>query len=157
MQAQTEYTPIPSHRALVPVAPKRGRPAIYDVAVMQEVLDRLADGESLRKICRDAHMPSEALVRKRARVPGSWFSAQYALAREIGYEGLADELLELSDSKLDDPARSRLQVDTRKWLLSKCLPKVFGDKLLHDHSGTVTVKHENMLDRVAQLEIEGKL
>lgn len=33
----------------------------------------------------------------------------------------------------------RLQVDTRKWLLSKVLPKVYGDKQTLEHTGTLNV------------------
>ena len=31
--------------------------------------------------------------------------------------------------------RSRLRVDTRKWLLSKALPKIYGDKVVQEHVG----------------------
>ena len=59
---------------------------------------------------------------------------------------LADEILAISDDGLNDTytdddgnvrtatdvvARSRLRVDSRKWMLSKMLPKVYGDKLTH--------------------------
>jgi hypothetical protein len=37
-----------------------------------------------------------------------------------------DDLYQLNGEHLQ---RSRLRVDTRKWLLSKALPKVYGDKL----------------------------
>jgi hypothetical protein len=33
--------------------------------------------------------------------------------------------------------RSRLRVDTRKWLLAKLLPKVYGEKL--EHAGAIGV------------------
>lgn len=33
--------------------------------------------------------------------------------------------------------RSRLRADTRKWLLSKALPKIYGDKIDLKHSGAV--------------------
>lgn len=59
------------------------------------------------------------------------FSDQYATARETGYRLMADELVEIADDKAGDPARDRLRLDTRKWLLSKALPKVYGDKLAH--------------------------
>lgn len=71
------------------------------------------------------------------------FSVQYAQARARGYQLLADEILEISDDSSRDVietehgpkvdaevvARSRLRVDSRKWMLSKMLPKVYGDKL----------------------------
>jgi Bacteriophage Sf6, terminase small subunit-like len=47
--------------------------------------------------------------------------------------------------------RSRLRVEARKWLLSKALPKVYGDKL--DLNTTITQTHEqslDVLDRVAR-------
>jgi hypothetical protein len=62
---------------------------------------------------------------------------------------MADELFEIantpiegvktkttSDGKVETQTvdmieHRRLQVDTRKWLLSKALPKVYGDKIIH--------------------------
>ncbi len=32
-------------------------------------------------------------------------------------------------------ARNRLRVDTRKWMLSKMLPKIYGDKITNEHTG----------------------
>lgn len=66
-------------------------------------------------------------------------AADYARAREDLIERMAQEVLELSDvdvglqpdGKKDWAAvqKHKLQVDTRKWLLSKLAPKKFGDKL----------------------------
>ena len=66
-------------------------------------------------------------------------AAEYARAREDLIERMAQEVLELSDvdvglqpdGKKDWAAvqKHKLQVDTRKWLLSKLAPKKFGDKL----------------------------
>lgn len=68
---------------------------------------------------------------------------QYAEARRVGYEKMADQILDIADEdELEGTyqngkfvvdlspsgvARNRLRVDTRKWLLSKCLPKIYGD------------------------------
>jgi hypothetical protein len=72
------------------------------------------------------------------------FSAQYANAREIAYHGMADETLEIADNGTNDTyldgegnrrtdtdvvARSRLRVETRKWFLSRVLPKIYGDRV----------------------------
>jgi hypothetical protein len=107
----------------------------------------LAAGESLNAICKDEDMPSKAAVLLWVSENRSGFSDQYARAREVGYEKMADELLEIADDGTNDfierskengdtytvvdqehIARSRLRVETRKWLLSKMLPKVYGDK-----------------------------
>lgn len=81
------------------------------------------------------------------------FGEQYARARQIGYQLLADELIEIADDSSGDvvetedgprpnsefTARSRLRLDTRKWMLSKMLPKVYGDKLDLNHTGQMSV------------------
>jgi hypothetical protein len=110
-----------------------------------EICRRLAEGESLRAICRDEGMPSEATVRGWA-LADEGFSAQYARARELGYHALADEIVHISNTpqigvktKTNDKGEvettegdmiehRRLQVDARKWFLSKVLPKVYGDR-----------------------------
>ena len=58
---------------------------------------------------------------------------QYTRAREIGYTVMADDIIDISDTPVltergDATDRSRLRVESRKWLLSKALPKVYGDK-----------------------------
>lgn len=108
----------------------RGRPSKFTKVLADAICARLADGETLRAICRDKDMPPESTVRTWA-LDNKDFYAQYARAREIGYQGLADELTEIADDTKGDPARDRLRVDTRKWLLSKALPKVYGDKIEH--------------------------
>lgn len=89
-------------------------------------------------------MPDERTVRVWALDDFNGFYPQYARARELGYLSMADELTEIADDDSGDikidgegnerhdtefSARSRLRLDTRKWLLSKALPKVYGDKL----------------------------
>jgi hypothetical protein len=116
---------------------------------------RLAEGESLRAICETEGMPAESTVRAWALDNVEGFSAQYARAREIGYERHADQIIELADQSRvgvkrttradgavelvegDMVERSRLQVDARKWILAKMLPKRFGDKVDLHHSGAV--------------------
>jgi hypothetical protein len=111
----------------------------------------LADGETLRAICRDEAVPDERTVRRWA-LEDEAFSPQYARACEIGYHHMADEILEIADTPkigtktVEKPSGTetthgdviehrRLQVDTRKWLLSKVLPKVYGDKLTTELTG----------------------
>jgi hypothetical protein len=82
------------------------------------------------------------------------FAAQFAHARNIGWRHLAEELLEISDDSKrdyveregadgetvrtvdhDHIARARLRVDTRKWLLARMLPKVYGDRVVNELVG----------------------
>ncbi len=41
---------------------KKGRPSLYTEALAAKICRRLAEGESLRAICRDKAMPDEATV-----------------------------------------------------------------------------------------------
>lgn len=115
---------------------KHGRPSKFGVELATRICDRLAAGEALRAICRDNDMPAESTVRYWAIDPDDAFSAQYARAREVGYHVMADELLEIADNNRGNPARDRLRVDTRKWLLSKALPKTYGDRIDVEHSAS---------------------
>jgi hypothetical protein len=71
------------------------------------------------------------------------FREQYAKAREIQAETLADDIVTIADGPTegDDSiktARDRLRVDSRKWVASKLLPKKYGDKqttVLEDANG----------------------
>lgn len=94
-------------------------------------------------------MPEESSVRAWALEDRDGFGAKYRRAREIGYLSMADEIIDIAHDGSNDwmertnPRtgaveevpnhehinRSRLRVDTLKWTLSKCLPKIFGDKI----------------------------
>lgn len=102
-------------------------------------------------------MPSEALVRSWVIDDMQGFAAHYARARDIGLDCIADEIREISDTpvlgetetskewgtevkKGDMLEHRRLQVDARKWYLSKLAPKRYGDRQAVEHSGEVTVR-----------------
>lgn len=116
---------------------ERGRPTRYTKAIAEKICEQLSGGMTLRQACMPDDMPHESTVRhwvmnedEEAR-PG--FVTQYAKARETGYSRMADQILEISDEKSEDVQRDRLRVDTRKWLLSKALPKIYGDKVVNTH------------------------
>jgi hypothetical protein len=111
---------------------ERGRPSIFSEELATRICERLAAGETLRAVCRDDDMPSESTVRRWASDTEHPISAQYVRAREIGYQCMADEIIEIADGSDGD---ARLRVDTRKWLMSKALPKMYGDKVSHEVGG----------------------
>jgi len=110
---------------------KIGRPSDFTQEIADAICERLAEGESLRKICLADGMPNKATV-FRWLVAHPTFSDQYARAREEQAETLADEIVEISDGdgEASDPQRDRLRVDARKWVASKLKPKKYGDKQL---------------------------
>ena len=51
---------------------------------------------------------------------------QYARARDKGYDLMADDIADIADH--DNTEQARQRIDVRKWLMSKALPKKYGDK-----------------------------
>lgn len=124
-----------------------GRPTKYTPRLVDRICARLAMGESLRSVCRDEKMPNITTIFEWLRKYED-FSNQYARAKQESADYMAEELLDIADNgandymerenKLGDKVtvvdkehimRSRLRVDTRKWLMSKMKPKKYGDKL----------------------------
>ena len=120
----------------------RGRPSTFTPALAEAICERLSDGESLRSICRDEGMPPASTVRQWHIDDVAGFSAQYACARNLGLDAIAEEIQEIADDSSRDTIstedgdrqniewvnRSRLRVDARKWLLSKLRPDKYGDR-----------------------------
>jgi hypothetical protein len=129
--------------------PRGGRPdtgPVYTDEIAEEICDRLAAGEPLASICRDAHMPDEKAVRKWVQTRAETFGPMYARARDIGYDSIAERILELGEDRAEcigpdgyidngEIQRLRLLSDNRKWLLSKMQPKRYGDKVTQEITG----------------------
>lgn len=107
-------------------------------ALAQAVVDcMVSEGLSLRKATAKHQTTAQTFLREVADNPA--LAEQYDRARASVIERLADEVLELADQpvpKLDNGAtdpglvrQRQLQVDTRKWFLSKLAPKIYGDRL----------------------------
>lgn len=139
-------------------------PVRWSQAIADIICERLERGESLRTICNDEGMPDATAVLGWARNDKDGFAQQYARARETGYLLLADEIIAIADTAViaqktvskatgleitegDAVDRSRLMVDTRKWMLSKMLPKIYGDKQQVELSGTVDIASTLMAAR----------
>jgi len=117
-------------------------------AITELVCSELALGKSLRSILdADDKLPSASTFLDWIGAD-SFLAEQYAHARQLAYELLADEIVAIADEnyttdehgvreRLSSEAiqRNRLRVDTRKWMLSKMLPKVYGDKIQTEHTG----------------------
>lgn len=131
-----------------------GRPSDYSEELSVKICIRLADGESLRAICQDDDMPDRSTV-FRWLASNEEFRDQYAHARDLQADTIADEVLEISDDGTNDwmerknsdganigwtlngehVQRSRLRVDSRKWYASKVAPKKYGEKVQAEFSG----------------------
>jgi len=127
------------------------RPSKYSEKLSKEICALLMEGLSLRSICTKEGMPHQGTVCRWLADPEKYpaFSEQYARAREIQAELLADEILDIADNASNDymerlnkdgesagwqfngenVQRSKLRVEARKWTAAKLLPKKFGNKV----------------------------
>lgn len=106
-----------------------GRPSLFTKELADEICNRMKAGESLKKICEDSRMPHRDTVHQWLNDEDKkWFSDKYAKASDTRTENKFDEIEEIAKNE-PDVARARLMVDTRKWYLSKIVPKKYGEKL----------------------------
>ena len=110
------------------------------------ICERLAEKHTLREIAAELGCTAGAIA--------IWanedeeFAKRYARAMDLRTDLMAEELLEISDDGTNDwmerqvgedqtitvvdhehIARSRLRVDTRKWLMAKMMPKKYGERM----------------------------
>jgi hypothetical protein len=118
---------------------KVGRPSKYTDELAEVICTRIADGESLRRICRDADMPDKETIR-RWRGENEAFRARYARAREDAADSYADRMLAYCDDFETADSITRVQglkeaSQNLRWLAGVTKPKVYGDLQKLEHSG----------------------
>ena len=134
-----------------------GRPSDYSPDLAVEICVRVASGQSVRAIAQADDMPAMSTIFKWLSERKE-FSEQYVRAREAQADYLAEEIIEISDDSSFDTIkdeetgnvrqntefvnRSRLRVDTRKWLMARIAPKKYGDKLAVTGADGGAVKSE---------------
>ena len=150
----------------------KGRKPIYTLELAETVCARLAAGEMLRAICADPDMPSRFVVHSWITNDVDGFAGKYARAREVGFDELAEEALEIANTPVDGQrieesehgvkvvredmlGHRRLQVDTRKWLLGKLASRKYGEKsaltVTGQDGGPVQIEAEARTERLERL------
>ncbi len=143
---------------------KRGRPFVYTNVLADKIIAGLSAGKSLVTVCKELDIKHSTVI--------NWatndlygFAERYARARREGLDVLADDLIGLSDSEMErlpdgkiDPSavnHRRLQIDTRKWVLSKMAPNKYGDKaaleLTGKEGGPVAIDDLGASERLAKI------
>ena len=127
------------------------RKSTYTPEIAAEICARLAEGEALRQICRDEHMPAWRTVYDWIEADND-FAARIARARKSGFDAIAEQALEIADTpqvgeeteETDDGCKvkrgdmlghRKLQVETRLKLLAKWHPAKYGDKTSMELTG----------------------
>lgn len=130
----------------------RGRHNPYPRELADTICKRIAEGESLRAVCRDEGMPAASTFLLWLKDDPA-LTEQYAKAMEMRADAIFDEVFDIADNgandwiEANDPEnpgyrlngehiqRSRLRVDTRKWALARMNAKKYGDKVSAEVTG----------------------
>ena len=143
---------------------KAGRPLEYTVEMGNHICELVSSTtHGLWKLTQlHPELPDKVTINRwRHRVPD--FRTQYAQAKIEQADLLAEEILEIADDDSKDVkinpetgdeylntefvARSRLRIDTRKWLASKLLPKQYGP-VIDDKKTASESLVDKLLDRL---------
>lgn len=134
-------------------------PAAEWAPVIDEILSAIATTpKSLKTICEDIESAPTAKTFWMWMETDSALCERYTRAKAAQLEVLADQMVDLADTDricekvtvkadgsrevviLDQVDRSKLQIETRKWLLAKLNPKKYGERVQQDISGELAIK-----------------
>ena len=137
----------------------------YSAKKAQAICDAIASSSiSVRELSKQDDMPCESTIYKWLS-ENEDFSEKYAHAKKSQLEYMANEIVDIADSAENDYMRrqgrdddedsgwvtngeaiqrSKLRIETRKWLMSKLNAKKYGDKTQltgADGEGPVVISH----------------
>ena len=123
-----------------------GRPSAYTKEIADEICVRIAGGESLRKICRDEHLPVISTVLLWAVDNREGFSEQYTRAREAQGYYAGDVIKDWADDAAEglmEPHQARVAIDGYKWVAERQAGRVYGNKQSIDQTVSGTMQHDH--------------
>lgn len=115
----------------------------YTDDLAREICETIASqGKGLKRLCKEnSHWPSYDTIYKWMR-KHPIFADLYAYAKKEQVTCLVDEILDIADDGSQDELidedgnarpnnefinRSRIRIDTRKWIATKLVPRLYGD------------------------------
>lgn len=139
-----------------------GRPSQYNAEIAALICRKVATSTcGLKKLCAEnPEFPDHTTIQE-WRYMHEEFATQYAQAKKAQMDLMAEEIIDISDDSSGDlrldrhgnevcdqefVARSRLRMDARKWLASKLMPKVYGDK--PDDNSAANTLIEKLLEKL---------
>ncbi len=114
-----------------------GRPSSFKSEQAFEICTRIFLGETIRQICESPDMPDRRTVYRWLEANED-FRHQYARAREESAHVAADGVTEIGKMVIDGeipPDAARVAIDALKWAAGKRKPKVYGDRIVQEHTG----------------------
>lgn len=101
----------------------------YDREVtLKRIYAEMAEGKSVEEICSAEDMPATSTVYL-------WLveenkSEEYARAKEVRADRMADDIVKIADDTTKSPDDRRIAIDARKWRAGKLSGK-YSDKVKH--------------------------
>jgi len=115
----------------------------FPLEIVEELLEALRDGRSMREICADPRMPSRETVRQWAEADDD-LALAITRAREVGFFDRAERAVEEAKAA-KDPQKGRLAFDAERWFLGK-VSKAFADKTVIAGDRENPLTHEHRVD-----------
>jgi hypothetical protein len=124
-----------------------GRRTLYTADLADWILNQLTEGRTLSDLCRDPGMPARATVELWVEQNREDFAERYKTARDKGFHAMAEQIIDIADDARGDWVvlqkpdgttetvvnpqhlpRCKLRIHARSWLVSKVLPRHYGDR-----------------------------
>jgi len=126
---------------------KAGRPRTLTPEIADALAEEMIGGLNMVKACAKLNLSRSSVYRWQQEYPE--FRTQCAGARE----GLADKMLADLENEIDeaekqgrDPQFLKIKVSHRQWLIEKIAPRMYGQKVMTEVSGSVEVKKAKTID-----------
>lgn len=123
---------------------------------VEEIIERVARGESMTSITKDSHMPSIGTVWNWVR-KNEDFARLYHEAKKIQMDMYAEQIINIADDSVGDirmaydkfgnkipevnfeaVKRSELRVKARQWLMERLSSKKYNERVLAEESGAAS-------------------
>lgn len=131
---------------------KPAEPVRYSDELAEAICERIANGESILRITKQANMPSHT----------SWYRwlesneelrDKYARARQRQQDVYAQQIIDIADASDDTNAQSsKLRIEARKWHAGKVAPKKWGNAA--DPANHITINTSKPLEEMTDDELD---
>ena len=136
--------------------------SIWDEETVDEILSLVAMNERggiLKDVIEERGLDAPSFYRLLLRDPD--IRQMYEEARQIQMEVMADEIKQIADDGTNDTytddkghvrvdndvvQRSKVRIDTRKWVMARLHHKRFGDRIQQDVNANIVVDHASRLE-----------
>lgn len=130
-----------------------GIPSELTESKLDELLSALSTGDSMAKISQRIGVSVTTIWRMCEA--DKELDEKYTRAKQQKAQYLAEQIIDIADDPELKPDDKRIRVDARKWVAGKYYGKLFGDKIMTEHSGTIgttDLSDEELTRRLAELE-----